>query len=63
MKVQSIPIASIIVKDRARESDALGDIEALAFSIEKVGLIQPITITDKMVLLAGQRRLEADPAP
>lgn len=54
MKVQQIPIKQIIVKDRARIDN--GDIEGLAKSIEKYGLLQPITIDTKMNLLAGGRR-------
>ncbi|QAY63233.1 chromosome partitioning protein ParB [Xylanimonas allomyrinae] len=37
----------------------LGDIDTLAASIGRLGLIQPITITPDGVLVCGQRRLEA----
>ena len=50
-------IDSIVVGIRHRK-DA-GDIEALARSIEEVGLLQPITITPDGVLVCGWRRLEA----
>ena len=36
-----------------------GDIEALARSIDEVGMLQPITITPDGVLVCGWRRLEA----
>jgi ParB family chromosome partitioning protein len=36
-----------------------GDIDALAESLKKFGQINPIMITDKNVLIAGGRRLEA----
>lgn len=57
MKVQQVPMKSIIVKDRARLD--YGDIEGLAKSIEKYGLLQPITVDEKMNLLAGGRRFAA----
>lgn len=37
----------------------LGDIDSLAASIRRVGLINPITVTPDGRLVAGQRRLEA----
>ena len=57
MQVQQVPIKSIKVKDRARID--LGDIEGLAASIEKHGLLQPVTVDEKMNLLAGGRRYAA----
>jgi ParB family chromosome partitioning protein len=57
MKVQQVPLKSIVVKDRARID--LGDIKGLAESIEKHGLLQPITVDEKMNLLAGGRRYAA----
>jgi ParB/RepB/Spo0J family partition protein len=57
MKVQQVPMKSIIVKDRARID--YGDIEGLAHSIEKHGLLQPITVDEKLNLLAGGRRYAA----
>lgn len=50
-------IDSIIVGIRHRKQ--AGDIDALARSIEEVGLLQPITITPDGVLVCGWRRLEA----
>jgi ParB-like chromosome segregation protein Spo0J len=57
--VTMIPIDSIIVgEDRFRKD--LGDIPALAESIEDIGyLIHPITVDGNRELLAGARRLAA----
>jgi ParB family chromosome partitioning protein len=52
-----IPIEDIRVKRRIRKE--LGDIEALAESLKLFGQINPIVITQKNVLISGQRRLEA----
>jgi len=57
MQPVEIPIADIIVKGRFRQE--MGDVDALADSIQAIGLIQPITIDDRMHLLAGERRLLA----
>lgn len=43
----------------ARHRHDLGDIEGLAASIHKYGLLQPITITPDGVLVCGARRLAA----
>src|SRR5712691_10088871 len=37
----------------------LGDLRALAQSIEEVGLLHPVVVTPEGRLIAGQRRLEA----
>lgn len=50
-------VGSIVIGSRHREE--LGDIEALMRSIERVGLLQPVTITPDGVLVCGRRRLEA----
>lgn len=50
-------VASIQVGRRHRTE--LGDIEALAASINRDGLLQPITITPDGVLVCGARRLAA----
>lgn len=55
--VKQIDIAWVKVVGRHRRD--LGDIGPLAESIEKVGLIHPITVTEDGSLIAGQRRLEA----
>lgn len=52
-----IPIEDVIVKRRVRKDN--GDIAALAESLRRFGLINPILVTKKNVLLAGRRRLEA----
>jgi ParB family chromosome partitioning protein len=52
-----VPIDDIVVKKRIRMD--MGNIEALAASLKKFGQISPIVITNKNVLVAGGRRLEA----
>lgn len=56
-KLAFIPIAKIKVSKRTRES--FGDMEGLIGSIKDKGLIQPLTISSKFELLAGERRLRA----
>lgn len=50
-------IDSITVGKRYRKD--LGDLQPLMESIERLGLLQPVTITPEGVLLCGWRRLEA----
>ncbi len=50
-------VDSILVGTRPRA--ALGDIDALAASIDRDGLLQPLTITIDGVLVCGARRLTA----
>ena len=52
-----IAIDDIIIRDRIRMDE--GDIKALAQSIEQLGLIQPIVISEDYELLSGYRRLHA----
>lgn len=52
-----VPVDEIKVKDRIRKD--MGNIEALAESMKRFGLISPIVITKNNVLIAGGRRLEA----
>lgn len=47
----------VVLPERIRTE--LGDIQSLALSILKYGLLNPITVTDKLVLIAGERRLTA----
>lgn len=54
MKVR---IDQITVPKRIRTN--LGDLTALAKSMDKHGQLNPITITSKRELIAGERRLEA----
>ncbi len=49
-------IADVIVLERKRP---LRDVSALARSIQEVGLMQPIVVTQDRVLIAGLHRLEA----
>jgi ParB family transcriptional regulator, chromosome partitioning protein len=44
---------------KRRDRRDLGDIEGLAASIAAIGLINPITIDEDGLLLAGARRLAA----
>lgn len=50
-------IDEIIVSKRLRRD--LGDLNELAESIEKHGLLNPVIVNHKKVLLAGERRLES----
>ncbi|PZF86152.1 ParB N-terminal domain-containing protein [Jiangella anatolica] len=50
-------IDSIVIGHRHRTD--LGDIDALAASIERIGLVQPPTVTPDSVLVCGRRRLAA----
>jgi len=52
-----VPIKDIKVKKRIRKE--MGDIGALADSLKRYGLINPIVISKGNQLIAGQRRLEA----
>ena len=52
-----VPVDDILVKKRIRKD--LGDIEALSESLKRYGQINPIMITKKNLLIAGERRLEA----
>lgn len=47
------------VRVEGRHRQDMGDIDGLAKSIEDVGLINPITVTTDLRLIAGGRRLEA----
>lgn len=47
------------VKVRSRLREDLGNLDGLAASISRHGLIHPIVVDDSDVLIAGQRRLEA----
>lgn len=57
MKAGTALVDAVTVEDRYRRE--LGDVAALADSIEKVGLLHPIVVTSDLRLIAGQRRLEA----
>lgn len=55
--VEKVLISDIKVENRRREE--FGDIEGLAESIGKLGLIQPIVVDEEYHLIAGERRLRA----
>jgi len=52
-----VAVDGITVGERHRHD--LGDIDALAASIQEFGLLQPITVTPDLVLVCGFRRLVA----
>ena len=52
-----VAIEDIRIKERLRMDE--GDLETLAQSIEKIGLIQPVVISEEYELLSGYRRLHA----
>ena len=54
---QDVPITAITIGPRFRKD--LGDIAALAESIERIGLLHPIIVTTDYALVVGRRRLEA----
>jgi ParB family chromosome partitioning protein len=53
----SMPLDQIKVGKRHRKD--MGDIAALAASIEDIGLLHPVTVDETNSLLAGARRLAA----
>lgn len=61
MTVKTMParlaVDAIVIGQRHRRD--LGDVSALARSIEAVGLLHPIVVTRERVLIAGERRLAA----
>lgn len=52
-----LPIAAIVVGERRRED--MGDIADLAASLRRYGLLHPVVVDDKGILVAGCRRLQA----
>jgi N6-adenosine-specific RNA methylase IME4 len=54
---QHVPISEIRVIGRFRKD--LGDIDSLAASIKRVGLLHPIVVTPERKLVVGLRRVEA----
>ena len=64
MKIDYIPVSEIVTgKSQARLSELDKDLDILALSISKLGLLEPISIfkndEDKYEILAGQRRFFA----
>ena len=52
-----LPLDAIKIEHRCRRH--IGDIDSLIASIEELGLLQPIIVTDAGRLIAGERRIEA----
>lgn len=52
-----VNIEEIMIKKRIRKN--LGDLNILAESLKKHGLLNPITLTSGKELIAGERRLQA----
>jgi len=64
MKIDYVPVSEIVIgKSQARLSELDKDLDVLALSISKLGLLEPISIfkndEDKYEILAGQRRFFA----
>lgn len=57
MKVELIPIDSVLVEDRGRED--FGAVGELAESIRTKGLLHPLVVDENTKLIAGERRLRA----
>lgn len=55
----SIPVTSITVERDRRQRKEVTDVETLAESIGRIGLINPLTVTREHILVAGERRLTA----
>ena len=56
-EVKSIKVSEILIKNRFRKD--YGDIESLAKSIQELGLLQPIGVSQDNVLIFGERRILA----
>jgi ParB family transcriptional regulator, chromosome partitioning protein len=54
-----VPLGDIIVRRDERQRRELTDIDALADSIRRLGLIHPVVITREFELVAGERRYAA----
>lgn len=57
MTETAVDISSIRINGRHRKD--LGDVDGLARSISRVGLLNPVTVTSDLGLVAGHRRVEA----
>lgn len=55
--VRKVRITDIKIVDRVRKD--MGDLEELAESIKELGLLQPVIVTPELVLVAGERRVNA----
>lgn len=59
MSFQNVLIPAITINRNERQRRDLGDLQDLADSISRIGLLNPIIITHENVLVAGERRLAA----
>ena len=59
MEVTKMKVADIVVDRPQRQREKITGAGELAFSIERNGLINPITVTHEGKLIAGERRLQA----
>lgn len=59
MTTKLIPISSITVAKQDRQRKDLGDLSGLMASFNRVGQINPITVTPDLILIAGERRFTA----
>jgi ParB family chromosome partitioning protein len=55
----SASVASIVIERDSRQRREVTNVEELADSINRIGLINPIVVTRELVLVAGERRLTA----
>lgn len=54
-----ISVEQIKVDDSNRQRKSLGDVDGLALSISKIGLLHPLVVDEGYNLIAGRRRYEA----
>lgn len=59
MAEETIPITSIVIGEKHRMRKFFGDIEGLAASIARFGLLTPIVLDNQNNLIAGHRRILA----
>ncbi len=52
-----VPIDQIVIGDRVRKD--MGDLDEFAASIQRNGLLQPVLVTQELLLVVGHRRIEA----
>lgn len=55
--MRTVPVSAVVIGERCRKD--LGDLNALAASIDAVGLLHPPVVTEDLQLVVGERRLEA----
>lgn len=56
---RTIPLSDITIIRETRQRRTLSNIDNLADSISRLGLIQPIVVTPDLILVAGERRITA----